>query len=360
MFTTGEGSGCRMKGVDGASYIDFVGALGALSLGYANTHVEAEVQRQSRKGSSFSLPTTLEVQVAELLQSIIPYGERWRFCKNGRDACDAAVRIARTYTQKKWVISDGYHGCSDLFTSLTPPALGIQDQFFIRPLASTSEWRDVACVIVEAIKCDDSQAYQTYLRELRQTCREKGVVFIIDEIVTGFRVPGWTVSNWWSLDPDIICIGKGLANGYPLSAVGGKKEIMNSGEWFFSTTFGGEAVSLAAAKATIEEIHNRNLEDLMFYGKRLQAKLNELHPDIKWEGYGTRAMLNTQDPSTALFMQGMVKAGFLFGKAFFFNFSHLEANLEDMVMSAAQVVVDKIKNNQIQLEGKMPEEPFRR
>jgi glutamate-1-semialdehyde aminotransferase len=224
-------------------------------------------------------------------------------------------------------------------------------------------WRTTSsclAVIVEGAKLALNSSWQKEIIEIREWCKEKGTLFIIDEIITGFRVPKWTVSNLWSLDPDIILLGKGIANGYPLAVVAGKKEIMDASEYFVSSTFSGEAVSLAACQATIAEIHQKNLVDLMFYGKRLQDKLNALHPEIKFEGYGTRAMLNMTNPTTALFAQEMCKAGFLFGKAHFFNFAHLEANIEDLVMSAAKGVVDQINQGNVKLEGDVPRETFKR
>lgn len=347
--------------------MDFVGALGALSLGYSNQRVVEAVQRQAAKGVSFSLPTTLEVEVAEMLTALIPSVNRVRFLKNGDDASRAAIRIARAATGRQYILSDGYHGHSDIFTSLTPPALGIVDKFKILPLSEGTKDLPVgaflpqcAAVIVEALRLDMSSEWQKYLTNLRDECRKKGVLFIMDEIVTGFRVPKWTVSNLWNLDPDIVLIGKGMANGYPLSAILGKREIMDQCEYFISTTFSGEAISLAACRATLEELQKRSFEDLLFYGKRFQDKLNSLHSEIRFEGYGTRAMLNTTNPTTTLFMQEMVKAGFLFGKAHFFHFGHLEENIEDITMATAATVVDRIKRGEVRLEGRAPTETFKR
>jgi glutamate-1-semialdehyde 2,1-aminomutase len=358
--TRGFGYQCYLEDAWGHKYVDFISALGALSLGYTNARVEDAVIRQIKKGAAHSLPTTLEVELAEILASLIPEGERWRFFKNGKDAAECAIRASRAYTGKQWVLSDGYHGCSDIFTSLTPPSLGIKDIHHIEGMEEPIDWDDTACVIVEAIKLSDGKEYQEWIRNIRQKCKEHNVIFIVDEIVTGFRVPRITVSNWWSLDPDLILLGKGMANGYPLSALGGRKEILDATEYFYSTTFGGEAVSLAASKAVVEEINHRNLEDLMFYGKRLQLKLNELHKEIRFDGYGTRAMFNITNPTAALFAQEMVRAGFLFGKAFFFNFSHLEANIEELVISSAKSVMDRIQSGSVKLEGDMPQESFKR
>lgn len=363
--TSGNGTGCYLEDAWGDRYIDFIGGLGSLSLGYSNARVVEAVQRQAQKGCSHSLPTTLEVEVAELFCGLVPDIEAVRFFKNGKDAADCAIRAARAYTNRSVVLSDGYHGCSDLWTSLTPPALGVKDEFKIHPLSTNPDdihWLkdDVACVIVEALKLSDGQEYRDWIYNVRKECKSRGIVFIIDEIITGFRVPDWTVSKWWALQPDLILLGKGIANGYPLSVIGGRRDILNASDYFFSTTFGGEAISLAACKATIEEIHKRNLEDLMFYGKRLQNHLNELHAEIKFDGYGTRAMLNVTNETTALFMQEAVKAGLLFGKAFFFNFAHLEANLESMVLNTSAAIIDRIKKGEVKLEGKAPQEAFKR
>lgn len=359
--TSGDGIGPYLFDAWGNKYVDFIAALGALSLGYSNQRVVEAAQRQCAKGASHSLPTTLEVEVAEMLCGLIPSGNRVRFLKNGDDAARAAVRIARAATGRTFILSDGYHGHSDLFTSLTPPALGITDTFHIQGLPDPVEFLpECAAVIVEAVKLEMTDAWAEKLRTLRAECRKKGVVFIVDEIVTGFRVPKWTASNYWDLDPDIVLLGKGMANGFPLSAVLGKREVMDCGEYFVSTTFSGEAVSLAACKATLIELQKRSLEDLMYYALRQQEKLNQLHPDIRFEGWGTRAMLNTTHPTTTLFMQEMCRAGYLFGKAYFYHFGHLEENLESPLLSVAASVVERITRGEVRLDGKAPMETFKR
>lgn len=358
--THGHGIGPYLYDFCGTKYLDFMAGLGAISLGYNNSKVVEAVKRQVDKGCIHSLPTTLAVEVAEMISAIIPSAEKVRFLKNGDDAARAAIRISRTYNDRSIILCDGYHGHSDIFSSLSEPALGIKDSFQIFPLKENPNLGNVSAVIVEALKLDMSDEYRIWLTNLRQECKKTGTLFILDEIVTGFRVPEFTIANLWHLEPDIILLGKGIANGWPLSVVAGKKEIMDCGNYFISTTFSEDACSLAACKATLQEIQIKNLKDLLYYGKRLQDRLNQLHPDIKWEGWGTRAMLNVTNETTALFMQEMCKAGFLFGKAHFFNFSHLEANIENIVMNMAEAVVDRIKQGQVQLEGKMPEETFKR
>lgn len=353
--SSGTGIGPYLHDPHGNKYCDFVAGLGTLILGYNNQRIIEAAQRQCALGASHSLPTTLEVELAEMLTALIPSTQKVRFGKNGKDAAECAIKAARCATGRKKILSRGYHGCSDIFTSLTPPALGIKDTFEIEAFKDLNQIDDtVAAVIVEALELDFTEAWQVELTLIRETCKKKGVVFIIDEIITGFRVPQWTISNLWNLNPDIVLIGKAMASGFPLSACLGKREIMDSGEYFHSTTFGGEAVSLASSKATLQELQKRSFEDLMFYGNRLMDKLNKLHVDIHLKGWGTRGMLNTENPTTALFMQEMSKAGYLFGKAYFFTFAHLEENIEPMLMDAAEGVVEEIRKDMLCLAGPLP------
>ena len=365
--TNGHGINCYLYDAAGTRYLDFPSALGALSLGYSNTRVLEAVQRQAVKGCSFTLPTTLEIEVAETLGAIIPAAQKIRFLKTGGEATSAAVRIARAATGRFRILSQGYHGHGDIWTSLTPPRLGVTDGFDIDPL----QYQDIpnheypntiAATIVEALHLELNEAQQRWLQSLREYCTKHGIVLIFDEIITGFRVPKWTVSNMWNIQPDIICLGKGMANGYPLAVVAGKAEIMDAAEYFISSTFSGEAVSLAACKATIREIEatGKSFKDLMYYGQRLQDRLNALHPEIKFEGYGTRAMFNITNPTAALFAQEAVKSGILFGKAHFFHFGHLEANIEEYVMNIANGIVQQIKEGRVKLEGEGPKETFKR
>jgi glutamate-1-semialdehyde 2,1-aminomutase len=375
--THGHGLGPYLYDAWGNRYLDFPSGLGSLTLGYSNARVTEAVQRQVLKGCSFTLPTTLEVEVAEHLSALIPSAKRLRFLKTGGEASSAAVRIARAATGRRLVLSQGYHGHGDFWTSMTEPALGVKDAFAVLPLQyhqhpdqlMTSELgtfaqfrpEDVAAIIVEALHLEMTDKHQVWLRMLREYCTKHGIVLIFDEIITGFRVPEWTVSRMWGIEPDLILLGKGIANGYPLSVVAGKGELMDSCEYFISSTFSGEAVSLAACKATIREIEStKNLKDLMYYGLRLQEKLNALDPEIKFEGYGTRAMLNTTNVKTALFMQEMCKAGILFGKAHFFHFGHLDANIESFVMNVADGVMTQINSGRAKLEGESPKETFKR
>jgi glutamate-1-semialdehyde aminotransferase len=359
------GHGCYLYDPWNNRYIDFICGLGSISLGYGNNKVVEAVRKAVDGGVSHSLPSIQEVITAEKLQLVVPGLERMRFLKTGNEAAAAAIRIARAYTGKVKVFSRGYHGHHEMFTSLTPPASGVAGNFYIQKLGDDlgelESESNVAAVIVEAAELDMSEKWKLWLEKVRTACTQKGAVMIMDEIVTGFRVPDFTVSRYWDIKPDIILMGKGIANGLPLSVVGGKKDLMNAMDYFVSSTFSGETMGLAACSAVIDEMTTRcSLKDLFYYGERLKDKLNGLHSDITFQGYGTRAMLNTTNPTTALFMQEACKAGILFGKAWFYNFSHLEANLEKVLLTTCEEIIHRINRNEVKLQGKLPEEPVAR
>lgn len=348
----------------GKKYVDFVGGLGAIILGYNHHKVTEAVQAQLSTGYvSGSFPHPIEIETAELIQDMFPACEKIRFLKNGDDATTAAVRIARAYTDRADILSEGYHGSSDIWTSLTPPAIGIKDKFEITKGFEFFRSK-LAGWIIEPIELDVSEKRQLEVKykfgeRMPEKPNEPGLI-IFDEIITGCRVPQYSVHKWWEMKPDIVCLGKAIANGFPLSVVGGKKEIMDAKEYFISKTFSGEAVSLAACKATLTELKNKNMEDLFFYANRFQDKLNEMCKEIGVEikGYGTRGSMDLTDPKVALFCQESLKAGLLFGKAFFFNFSHLESNIEDHVFPILYDIVNNIRLKKVTLEGAVPVKPF--
>ena len=242
---------------------------------------------------------------------------------------------------------------------MTPPAFGIRDEFYAWKL--DEDGLDGAGIfITEPIMLDASEKRRVELLNLM----EKAEVTIFDEVVTGGRVPKYTVSNMWgnTMKPDLICLGKGLANGYPLAIVGGTKEVMDATEYFISSTFSGECISLAACLATLQELEQRKLDDLWFYARRFQENFNTLcnGTGVVLQGYGTRASLDVTHPNTALLMQECCKSGILFGKAFFYNFAHLDTAIDEYVLNIVSDVVSRIKRGEVKLEGVAPQETFKR
>jgi len=216
-------------------------------------------------------------------------------------------------------------------------------------------------VIVEPIELEFTDERKKWLLELRKLCTEKGIALIFDEVITGFRVPRYTVSTYYDIKPDIICLGKGIANGLPLSVVAGSKEIMDSAEYFISSTFSGETLSLAAAQATMGVLETKeSLDDVCYYGNRLRYKIDTISKEISLKGYGTRAELNVENPYTQLFMQEACKAGILLGKAWFFNVAHLKENFEERMMNIFTDINIRIRSGAVKLMGLPPRPTFER
>jgi glutamate-1-semialdehyde aminotransferase/spore coat polysaccharide biosynthesis protein SpsF (cytidylyltransferase family) len=264
--------GAYVFDVDGNRYVDLVGALCPIILGYNDPDVNTAIKAQLDKGISFSLSTELEVELAETLTRLIPCAEMVKFGKNGTDVTTAAVRLARAYTGKEYIFSSGYHGWADWSMATTNRNSGIPrdvkdltTEFKFGDKDRLPHWIDsfpeghpVAAVIVEPN--DDPE----YLKWLREFCTTHGIVLIFDEIITGFRYDLGGAQSLYGVTPDLACFGKAIANGMPLSALVGKKEIMslmNTPDVFYSGTFFGETLSLAAAIATINKMEREGVVD---------------------------------------------------------------------------------------------------
>lgn len=280
-----KAKGAVATDIDGNRYIDLVASLGAVTIGYADSGQNRAIRKQLRRGSIFSLPAKLEFEVADLLTEIIPSAEKIRFAKNGTDATSGAVRLARAFTGKTHIITCGYHGWQDWYVAGTSKNLGVPQ--ILQSLVHAVEFgkiqevvetfdnlnEDLAAVIVEPV----SKQYPlgTYLKELREFCTSRGVLLIFDETVTGFRVSTGGAQELTGVTPDLSCFGKGIANGYPLAALVGKKEIMSlMSEVFLSGTFGGDTISLAAAKYTINKYMREGIaQDLSEKGSLFKSSL---------------------------------------------------------------------------------------
>src|SRR6516164_1362670 len=254
-----RGEGAWVWDVDGNKYLDYLMALGPIILGYGNRRVNEAVMRQVRDGPVFSQMHPLEVEVAEMLVDIIPCAEMVRFAKNGSDATTGAVRAARAYTGRDHVAFCGYHGWHDWYVGTTTRNKGVPAEVSalshgftyndIESLARIFTSHQVAAVVMEPIGVEDPKP--GFLQAVRDLCTTHGAVLVFDEIVTGFRLHLGGAQAHFGVKPDIACFGKAMANGFPLAAVVGDRDIMLTfDEVFFSGTFGGDASSLAACKAT--------------------------------------------------------------------------------------------------------------
>lgn len=257
--------GCVITDIDGNSYIDLVSGLLSISLGYQDADVDVAVLNQMRLGVTMSLPTRLEALVAEKLVQLIPCAEQVRFGKNGSDVTSAAVRMARAYTDREHVLVCGYHGWQDWYIGSTTRDAGVPESvkalthsFAFNDLDSLEALFDqfsgqVAAVMMEPMSSQFPSP--GFLEGVRELCSARGALLIFDEMITGFRFHEGGAQAFFDVTPDLATFGKGMANGYPLSAVVGRSEIMAMMDTiFFSGTFGGEALSLAAASAVLDKI----------------------------------------------------------------------------------------------------------
>ena len=340
-------------------YLDFVCGLGTNLVGYAHPQIASAIRDRYLEGSTLSLSSEIEVELAEKLKGLMLFCDLFKFTKSGTEACNAALRIARTYTGREMVLSEGYHGWSDDFVSMTPPALGVPKRSWMKPI-DFSLIPEAAAVIVEPVLLDWSLERKAYLEKLKLECNKYGTVLIFDEIITGFRFPRYCVANYWGVQPDMILLGKAMGGGMPLSAIGGRREIMNCGEYFISGTFFGETVSMAACRELINIVHrdgsNFSMKRLFEEGEKFLNAFNALEPKLKIVGYPSRGAFQGDEMTKALFWQESLKAGVLFGPSWFFSIPLSE--FTDQLMPVFRDIFHKIRTGQVRLEGKLPKKPF--
>ncbi len=382
-----KGKGARVWDVDGNEYVDLIMGVGPISLGYAYPAVDDAIRAQLEDGITFSLMHPLEVEVAELAREVIPHTESVRFSKTGCDATTAAVRLARAFTKREKVICCGYHGWHDWYISVTDRNAGIPEAtkqqvftFKYNDLASLEDALDdsVACVILEPTVFEAPAP--GFLQGVRDLCDKFGALLVFDEMWTGFRVALGGAQQRWNVRSDLACFSKAVANGMPISLITGRADVMKLCEKdvFFFTTFGGEALSLAATKATINELRQKDVPAFLAkQGQKLRegylaiAKDAGLEASTKCFGYDARTIITFADErSNPLAMktfvqQEMLSRGILWGGFHNLSFSHTDGEV-DAVLSAykealpllAQALADKAVEKL--LRGKLLEPVFRK
>lgn len=253
----------RIWDADGNEYVDLVGGLASVSLGYADPEINAAVTDQLSRGVTLSLANELEADVAERIVELVPCAEMVRFGKNGSDATSAAIRLARSVTGRDHVIVCGYHGWHDWYIGTTPRGTGVPEA--VSALAHPVAYGDldaltaalvawpIAAVIMEPMT--GVFPPDGYLESVKHLAHDHGALLIFDETVTGFRFAKGGAQEYFGVTPDLSSFGKGMANGFPLSAVTGRADLMIEFERvFFSGTFGGELLSLTAARTILDRI----------------------------------------------------------------------------------------------------------
>lgn len=343
--------GCRVWDVDGNEYIDYVSALGPITLGYCYPAVDEAIREQLSRGIIWGLLTPLEVECAELLCEMVPCCEMVRYLKGGAEVTTAAARIARAYTGRELILNSGYRGWADTWSAQIEPPMGRGIPECLRGMVKSFPRDDlnaledmlkrydnkVAAVFVD--EAGGSEAPREVVQGRRELCDKYGVLLVYDEIVTGFRMAPGGAQEYYGVTPDLACFAKGIANGMPLAAVCGRKDVMKlAADLLISITYGGEALSLAAAVACMKEYRLKPVhETIRATGQELVDGFNHLGAKngvpfkasgpvmMSAQAFGYEsAELNQQ--CWTLLLQEMAKRGVLIrrGGLLFVTYSHDE------------------------------------
>lgn len=342
-----RGKGAYIFDPGGAKYLDYGMALRAVNIGYAEDEIDAAAIEQIRNGNNLTRPSLIELQAAELLVELIDSVDMVKFTKNGSTAVSAAVKLARAYTGRELVARCSEHpffSYDDWFIGSTPVTRGIpQDvidktkKFGYNDIASlealiTAYPDQFACVVLEPAATDVPE--NDFLQKVQELCNRNGIVFVLDEMITGFRWHLKGAQHVYNVTPDLTTFGKAMANGFAVACVAGKREIMELGSiefegrervFLLSTTHGAEMGGLGAFVATVGFMQKHNVVGhLWSYGKALkemlqrQADASGIAHSLRIGGPDCSPYFLTLDDSgvnsmelRTLFSQEMIKNGVL-------------------------------------------------
>ncbi len=369
-----SGKGCRLTDVDGNEFIDFLCGYGPIILGYREEEVDEAVYRQiSEKGFCFTLTQKYQNLLARKLTELVPCSERSIFLKTGSDATTASIRIARAYTNKLKVMRCGYHGWHDWCVEMKGgvPAKFYEDVFEfqynnLEQLADlmAKHGDQTAAIIMTPFGHPNHQEMQIpkpgFLEGVREIADRYGAVLVYDEIRTGFRLSMGGAQKLYGVTPDLSVLGKAIANGYPISVVTGKKDVMMSAahKLFISSTFFPNSDAFVAALKTIEILERDNvLENIWEKGERFIKKIRSLidKHDVGAELTGVAPMFYItfkKDDTGAYkgkrkdFYTQMIRRGFFFSPYHhaYISFRHTENDLE-LTLEAIDKSLAAIKRN---------------
>ncbi len=367
-----RGEGCHVWDADGNEFIEYGMGLRAVTLGHAYPSVVEAAHKQMLLGNNYTRPATIELECAEELLSLLPNADMVKFAKHGSDATSGAVRLARAYTGRDLVArcaDQPFFSVDDWFIGDTPMSAGIPQgvrdltvQFRYNNIESLQSLfaqhpGKIACVILEAATAVEPEL--DFLLQLQKLCRQQGAVFILDEMITGFRWDLGGAQKYYNIEPDLSTFGKAIANGFSLSALTGKKEIMKLGGirhdkervFLLSTTHGAENHSLAAAIETMH-IYKREkvIEHLYRQGERLREGLTRVAREAGVQDYfqvvgkAPNLVYSTCDqqkqpsqPFRTLFLQEMIQQGFL-TPSLVVSYSHSDADIARTIEGAGEVL----------------------
>jgi glutamate-1-semialdehyde 2,1-aminomutase len=356
-----RGEGSHVWDMDGNEFIEYGMGLRAVTLGHAYASINEAAYQQMKLGHNFVRPSPVEVECAEMFLSMIPGAEMVKFGKNGSDATNGAVKLARAFTGRDLIAiceDHPFFSVDDWFMGTTPIPGGIPK--VIRELTVKFKYNDItsvqtlfaqhpnriACVILEPEK--DTPPRDNFLHKLKDLCQKNGVVFILDEMITGFRWHNSGGQGYYNITPDLSAFGKAMGNGFSIAALAGKKDIMKLGGvdhdkervFLLSLTHGAENPNLAAAMEVMKIYKNEPVVDTLWKrGEQLAAGVNQSIQNYGLAGYFAvigrpcSMVYATRDenkqpsqPFRTLFLQEIIKRGIL-APSFIVSYSHSESDI---------------------------------
>ena len=328
-------------------------SLGPVILGHGHPAVTEAVERQLRDGIVFTLPHPIEVELAERVVDLVPGAQRVRFGKTGSDVNSAAVRVARAHTGRERILCCGYHGWHDWYIGSTSRARGVPaavreliDGFRFNDLDSVDAALarhpgEVAALILEPAGAEEPAP--GFLEGLVERAHAAGALVVFDEIITGFRLAPGGAQERYGVQADLATFGKALGNGMPISAIAGGAEVMGELEQvFFSGTHGGEALSIAAALAVLDNLDDDAFRSLHERGERLRAGIEgaiESSGVADWVtigGAAPRTVVQVREPdpeapgliAKSVLQQELVRRGVLFNGSNFICLAHTDEDID--------------------------------
>ncbi len=294
-----RGEGCYVWDADGKKYLDYGLALRAVTVGYGYKPIAEAAIDQIYKGNNLTRPSMIELKAAEVITDLIPCADMVKFAKNGSTVTTAAIKLARAYTGRKYIAICAEHpffSYDDWFIGSTPMDCGVPEEnktltlkFNYNDIGSLNklfnDHKDqIAAVILEPVTLD--APVDNFLHKVKDLCQKNKTVFILDEMITGFRWHLQGAQKYFDIMPDLATFGKGMANGFSVAALVGKREIMDLGGisdpnkervFLISTTHGAEMCGLGAFVKTVEIYKNLNVvEHIWEYGQKLKDGMNAL------------------------------------------------------------------------------------
>ncbi|WP_236973688.1 aminotransferase class III-fold pyridoxal phosphate-dependent enzyme [Membranihabitans maritimus] len=385
--------GCEVWDLDGRKFIDFVGGVGSIMLGYADPDVNASVTRRMSMGSYCSLINPDEVILAKELLKLHPWAEggKVKFARTGGESMSIAIRIARAKTGNSGIAFCGYHGWHDWYLAANIGETSALDGHLIPGLEPTGVPRELkgtsapfkyndlesfdnaidqhgsnlAAVVMEPMRSQYPDP--NFIEHIVRTCRDKGIILIVDEITSGLRYgyPGAHMNI--NLHPDIVVYAKAMSNGYPFGAIVGKKEVMEGSEnSFISSSYWTDGVGTSAALAVLNKIQELNIQATLWKkGEAFQKQLKELaqkYPECEIKIGGmpvspTMTFLSGEHSQImkVLFIRKMLKQGFLVSSLFYLMHAHQEEHIRKLLISMDAVLCEL---NDMVINGEIENEVF--